>query len=145
MTVESVAGLRLTRVVKATPQQAWDAWTQPEQMKAWSCPAPGGLQEASVDLRVGGAFTMHMSVDGQEHNAFGTYREVDEPRRLVYTWDWREEEQAMGETLVTVEFHPVDGGTEVVVVHTGFPVDEAREGHEEGWVACLTHFEAHLS
>ena len=48
----------------------------------------------------------------------------------------------MGETLVTVEFNEVDGGTEVVLVHEGFPATEARDGHEEGWGACMSHFEA---
>lgn len=45
------------------------------------------------------------------------------------------------ETVVTVEFSTVDGGTEVVLVHGGFSAAEAREGHEEGWGACLAHFE----
>lgn len=145
MSVESVEALRIARVVKADRQAVWDAWTQPEQMKAWACPAPGGMAGATADLRVGGAFTMHMVVEDNEHNAFGTYREIDEPRRLVYTWDWREEEFAMGETVVTVEFNEVDGGTEIVLTHEGFPVKEARAGHDEGWIACLSHLEAHLS
>ena len=83
-----------------------------------------------------------MEVDGNSHTAFGTYREVEEPRRLVYTWDWREESDAMGETVVTVEFNEVDGGTEVVLVHEGFPAVEAKEGHDQGWALCLSHFEA---
>lgn len=145
MTTESVAALRITRVVKADPQTVWDAWTQPEHMKAWSCPAPGGLADVTADVRVGGGFTMRMVVDGNEHNAFGTYREVDEPNRLVYTWDWKEEDVAMGDTVVTVEFKPVDGGTEISLVHDGFPVDEARAGHDEGWGLCLDLLEAHVA
>ena len=88
---------------------------------------------------------MRMVVEGVEHNAFGTYREVDEPKRLVYTWDWREEGQQMGETLVTVEFNEVEGGTEIVLVHDGFPADEARAGHGEGWELCLDHLVAHVA
>ena len=61
---------------------------------------------------------------------------------MVYTWDWEEQENAMGETVVTVEFSEVDGGTRVDLVHEGFPVEEARAGHEEGWGACMTHFAA---
>ena len=43
---------------------------------------------------------------GKVYHAFGTYREVDFPRRLVYTWDLEEAEDWVGETLVTVEFLP---------------------------------------
>ena len=106
---EVVEALRLVRTVQAGRQAVWNAWTRPEEMMVWACPAPGGLAEATADLRPGGHFTLRMVVEGVEHNAFGTYREVDEPKRLVYTWDWREEGQQMGETLVTVEFNEVEG------------------------------------
>jgi glutathione S-transferase len=145
MTVETVSALRIARTIKADRQAVWNAWTQPEQMKHWACPAPGGLADATADLRVGGAFTMHMIEGGNEHNAFGVYREVDEPRRLVYTWDWREEDNQMGETLVTVEFNEVDVGTEVVLVHEGFPTAEVKDAHDQGWTACADHLEAYLS
>lgn len=137
MSVEAVGVVRLSRLIRADRQEVWDAWTQPERMKVWSCPAPGGCKEVSSDLRPGGSFSIRMEVDGNAHNAFGTYREIDEPRRLVYTWDWEEEDMAMGETVVTVEFREVDGGTEVTLVHEGFPIEERRKGHEDGWRACL--------
>ena len=145
MTVETVSALRITRTIKADRQAVWNAWTQPEHMKHWSCPAPGGVIEVSTDLRVGGDFAIRMVVEGDEYNAFGTYREVDAPRRLVYTWDWREEAHQVGETVVTVDFNEVDGGTEVVLVHDGFPAVEAKDGHDQGWVACLDLLEAHVS
>jgi uncharacterized protein YndB with AHSA1/START domain len=132
----------MTRVIHAERQAVWDAWTKPEHMKKWSCPEPGGAKRIETDLRVGGAFRIEMVVGGDAHTAFGTYREIDAPRRLVYTWDWKEESHQMGETLVTVEFNEVDGGTEVVLVHEGFPAAEAKTAHEEGWGACLAHFEA---
>jgi uncharacterized protein YndB with AHSA1/START domain len=143
MSVETVPAVRIRRVIRAERQAVWDAWTKPEMMMKWSCPVPGGLKGVDCDLRVGGAFELRMEVEeGVKHTAFGVYREVDEPGRLVYTWDWREEDNAMGDTLVTVEFTEVDGGTEVVVIHEGFPVAEAREGHLEGWTACMANFEA---
>ena len=45
---------------------------------------------------------------------------------------------------MTVEFNEVDGGTEVVLVHDGFPSEELKSAHEDGWVPCLSHLEAHL-
>ena len=141
MSVDTVNALQMRRTIRAEPQAVWDAWTKPEHMRKWSCPAPGGVQDLTCDFRVGGAYELAMQVEGNSYTAFGTYREIDEPHRLVYTWDWREEDHRVGETVVTVEFSPVDGGTEVVLVHDGFPAEEARQGHEEGWGACLMHFE----
>ena len=142
MSVETVGAVRLSRTIAADRQRVWNAWTRPEEMTQWSCPAPGGCKGVESDFRVGGSFAIRMEVDGKAHNAFGRYKEIDAPRRLVYTWDWEEDDHAMGATLVTVEFAEVDGGTEVTLVHDGFPAEEARQGHEEGWGACMAHVAA---
>ena len=130
--------LRLIRTVAASPEAVFEAWTAKEHLERWSCPNPDAPLEVEVDLRVGGNYSIRMDVDGGPHTAFGTYREVDPPNRLVYTWDWKEEPLAMGiETLVTVEFAAVDGGTEIRLTHEGFPAPEAKDGHELGWTMSL--------
>ena len=141
MSVETTNALKVTRTIKADRQRVWDAWTRPEHVEKWSCPVPGGVRAYRADLRVGGAYELAMDVEGKRHTAFGEYREVDAPRRLVYTWDWREEDQRMGETVVTVEFEERDGVTVVTLVHEGFPAEEAKKGHEQGWSACFDNFE----
>ncbi len=98
------------------------------------------MQEAQVDLTVGGRYHIRMSSDEGEHNAVGVYREVTRPTRLVYTWSWEEKDHDVGETLVTVEFNAQGDDTEVVVLHEGFPAAEARDGHEQGWTSCLSKF-----
>ena len=142
MSVDTIDSLRIPRLIQADRQAVWNAWTQPEQMKQWSCPQPGGVQEVTSDFRVGGSFTIKMRVEGKEYTAFGTYREIDEPSRVVYTWDWKEEEHRVGETLVTVKFEASGGATEIVLLHDGFPAAAAKEGHAQGWGACLSHLEA---
>jgi len=141
MSTETVSALKISRTIKADRQAVWDAWTQPEHVMKWSCPAPGGVRSFEADVRVGGTYTLAMDVDGQRHTAFGSYREVDAPSRLVYTWDWHEPEQAMGETVITVEFEEHDGATVVTLTHEGFPAEEAKVAHDQGWSACLDHFE----
>jgi uncharacterized protein YndB with AHSA1/START domain len=92
---------------------------------------------AEVDVRVGGRYRIHMQApDGTLHRVTGIYREVDPPRRLVYTWAW-EEKPAEGETLVTVECHDRGGRTEVVLIHERFPNEAVRDQHESGWTGCL--------
>ena len=71
----------------------------------YCCDDPLNLgRDIPSDFRVGGSYTIAMRVDGNDHTAIGTYKEIDAPNRLVYTWDWKEEDNRMGETLVTVEF-----------------------------------------
>lgn len=135
--------VELRRTIKAPREKVFEAWTQPEQMKRWACPEGVTLESVESDPRPGGTYRLAMrGEEGERHTAHGSYRVVEPPARLVYTWDWEEEDQAMGETVVTVEFLVVDEGTEVVLVHRGFPAPEAAGGHEEGWGSCLNKLQA---
>lgn len=130
--------VRLVRSVTGSPERVFEAWTAPEQVKCWTCPDPGAGVDVDIDLRVGGHYTIRMHVEGGPFTAYGTYREVDPPRQLAYTWGWKEEAHAMGaETVLTVEFAPIEGGTEIRLTHSGFPTPDDRAGHEEGWKICV--------
>ncbi|MEZ4415916.1 MAG: SRPBCC domain-containing protein [Gemmatimonadota bacterium] len=137
--------VKVSRRVEAGLERVFRAWTDPAQMKQWACPEHAVVEEASVDLRVGGGYEIRMRGDEERYTAYGTYRVVHRPHRLVYTWDWREEAHRMGETLVTVEFVASGEGTEVTVTHERFPSVEARDGHQFGWTSCLDRFERLLA
>nr|MBA3260243.1 SRPBCC domain-containing protein [Gemmatimonadales bacterium] len=40
-------------------------------------------------------------------------------------------------SLVTVLLNPVNGGTELILIHEGFPDEEVRDSHREGWKRAL--------
>jgi len=135
---ETTRALHMVRTVAASPGRVFEAWTNPEQVKLWTCPDPGARVDVDIDLRVGGHYSISMHVEGGPFTAFGAYREVDPPRRLVYTWGWKEEVHAMKEeTVVTVDFVPAEDGTEIRLTHEGFPTADDRDGHEEGWTICM--------
>jgi hypothetical protein len=72
----------------------------------------------------------------------GEILELDRPRRLALTWvaDW-----LPGGSLVTIDFHPVEGGTEVVLRHTGLTDDASAASHQAGWSAFLVEVDRHLT
>ena len=142
MNTDTSTAIKLTRVVQADAARAYQAWTEPNQLKQWSAPEGAKVELAEVDLTVGGRYHIRMRTDEAEYNAVGTYREIDPPRRLVYTWGWEEEENDVGETLVTVEFNDLGDSTEIVLTHELFPSSEAKASHEEGWTSCLVRYEA---
>ena len=142
MSTDTSTSLRLTHVINASRERVFSAWTVPAQMKQWSAPEGVAVQEAHVDLKVGGNYHIQMlGSEGVEYNARGTYKEVDPPNRLVYTWGWDEKEHDVGETLVTVEFNDLGDATEIVLTHELFPNAEARDDHDQGWVSCLNRLE----
>lgn len=141
MTTGTAATLEISRSIKAAPADVFAAWTQPEHMKHWSAPEGMAVAIAEVDLTPGGRFHIQMkNAEGGEHNARGVYREIESPDRLVYTWTWDEHPDA-GESLITVEFKAIDGGTEVTMVHSGLPTEELVKEHEGGWASCLNRLE----
>jgi uncharacterized protein YndB with AHSA1/START domain len=142
MSTDTRTSLRLTRSIQADIQTVFDAWTQPHHLKQWSCPEGGTVGDAAVDLSVGGAYRIEMNTNSGVHTAHGIYKELDTPRRLVYTWAWENGDIEAGETLVTVEFDDLGGSTEVVFTHELFPTAEATKAHELGWTSCLDRLEA---
>jgi uncharacterized protein YndB with AHSA1/START domain len=118
--------LVVERVLQAAAEEVFDAWTTPSRLAAWMSPV--GAAEAEVDLRVGGSFRVVMVEARIEHT--GEYLEIDPPRRLVFTWV---SPFPGGESsVVTVELHPLEDGTRVVLTHERLP-ENVVGGHRDGW------------
>jgi uncharacterized protein YndB with AHSA1/START domain len=127
----------ITRLVQAPPERVFAAWTTPAMMKQWSAPGDRTNPLVEVDLRVGGRYRIHMAApDGATSKVTGVYREIDPPRRLVYTWFW-ETSPSLGEMLVTVDFHRRGEATEIVLVHADAISEEAASNHRNGWLSAL--------
>jgi uncharacterized protein YndB with AHSA1/START domain len=135
--------LRLTRRFAAPRARVFDAWTTPEALKRWWCPAGWRPERIDVDLRTGGAyyFGMRQSDNDAVVSIEGRFLEVQRPERLVYTWRWYGAFEGMPETRVTVEFLPIEAGTEVVVVHENFPDVNLWHRHRGGWIAACDRME----
>jgi uncharacterized protein YndB with AHSA1/START domain len=132
-----VPALEIRRTFSAPRQRVFEAWTRPEELKRWAGPGRMETPLCEVDLRVGGQYRLHMrGPDGVEFQVFGTYREIDPPRRLVYTWS-TERTNDVVDSVITVEFLDRGGATEVVLRHANLPSAESRERHTKGWIGCL--------
>ena len=129
--------LVIRRTYGAPVARVWDAWTKPEEMKRWMGPADSTREpDITAELRVGGRYRIVMyTAAGETHRVSGAYRDIVPQRKLVYTWAW--ESTPERESLVTVEFHAKDGGTELLLTHERFFDRDARDRHGQGWGVCL--------
>jgi uncharacterized protein YndB with AHSA1/START domain len=130
--------LRLTRVFNAPRTLLFRAWTDAEQMQRWFCPQEHWGVEVETDPRVGGAYriVMHDTDTQKDHIVRGTFREIQFPERLVFTWQW-ETNPGFPDTLVTIELRDLAGKTELTLIHESLPTPESRERHTHGWNGCL--------
>lgn len=126
--------LQLSRFICAPREKVFDAFVTREALTAWMCPRGMSIPEATVDARVGGRYRVVMRArDGSTFIVGGAYREIERPRRLVYTWQWEGETMPNVETVITLTFTERDGGAQLDMHHTGFPDAGMRDSHSAGW------------
>jgi uncharacterized protein YndB with AHSA1/START domain len=138
--------LVLTRVFDAPPNLMFKAWTEPEHLVRWWGPHGFTMPSCKMDLRPGGAFRYQMrSAEGTDHWLQGTFREIDEPKRLVLTWAWEDDGGKPGhETLLTVTFADYNGKTKLTMHQAEFETESARDAHNQGWTGALERLAAYV-
>jgi uncharacterized protein YndB with AHSA1/START domain len=132
--------LTVEREIAAPAEPLFDAWLDAESLGAWMRPNAISETRAENDPRVGGEFRIVMVRDGEDIVHRGTYREIERPRRLVFTWS--SPVTAHRDSVVTVTFDPAPEGSTLVAVHqVGLPDEESRVGHSQGWTEALAELD----
>jgi uncharacterized protein YndB with AHSA1/START domain len=107
-------------------------------MAKWFARGPGysPTKVIEADVRAGGKYRIEVSDGKTLYRGSGTYREVQPPEKLVFTWTWEHDD--FPESLVTATFQPVGQSnfTEVVLTHERLP-ERALEPHRQGWEECF--------
>ena len=119
--------------VAAPIDEVWRAYTTPDDIKQWNAASDDWhTTAASVDLRVGGAFSSRMEAkDGSMGFDFaGTYTKIVPLKLIEYTF---------GDRMAGVEFTDDSGRVNVRVTFDA----EATHSVEQqcgGWQSILDHF-----
>jgi uncharacterized protein YndB with AHSA1/START domain len=125
----------VTRVIDAPARELFEAWLDPEALAHFMKPADGMRTEVErADAREGGGFSLTMYAGEKAIPIHGEYRAIERYTKLAFTW--RSHGTVEG-SLVTLSFEEIEGGTKLTLHHTGFPSEEMRDSHEEGWTAIL--------
>ena len=139
--------LVITRIFAAPRSLVFKAWIEPQHLAHWSGPRGFTVPDSTMDLRPGGAFRSCLRApDGSEHWVRGTYREIVEPERLVFTHAWEDEDGKPGlETLVSVAFAEQAGQTTMHFHQATFDSRASRDGHEGGWSSSFDRLAEYLA
>lgn len=142
--------LSLTRVINASPDKLYKAWTTPELMKQWFAPAPYSVPEVVLDLRPGGANLIVMrGPEGPDFPNRGVYLDLVENEKIVFTdaftSAWVPSEKPF--MTATITFEDIGNGQTRYTAHVLHWSVEDREMHEkmgfhEGWGKCADQLAA---
>ncbi len=139
--------LEIKRLIKAPPDRVYAAWTDPTQLKHWFGPEKVQTRDLIVDVRVGGKFRWDLTnSEGEKMICRGEYRELQPDKKIVFTWQWEDDEDWQNHiSVVTVELYERDGDTELRLIHEQLPNEESRDGHTGGWNSALDKLEKFFS
>ncbi|HXE22046.1 MAG TPA: SRPBCC family protein [Rhodoferax sp.] len=123
--------------VAAPMERVWNAWNTPADIRQWNAASDDWhTTSATVDLRVGGAFSSRMEAkDGSFGFDFaGTYTRIVKHKLIEYTF---------GDRAAQVTFDATETGVTVRVTfdaESENPVEQQRQG----WQAILNNFARHV-
>ncbi len=114
------------KVIDASVERVFRAWTDPEELKQWHAPEPAGILVAVSENHIGGKRSLTLVIQGKTYHIAGTYREFDPARKLVYSW---EDPENPNDSIMTVLFKPLsENKTELEVSYTNPTVGSVQEG-----------------
>jgi uncharacterized protein YndB with AHSA1/START domain len=130
--------IRLHRVLKATPERAYRAFTDADALAKWLPPYGFTCKVHQFDARVGGTHKMSFTnfTTGNSHSFGGRYLEM-KPNELIRYTDKFDDANLPGEMQVTVTFKKVSCGTELTIVQEGVPDVIPAEQCYLGWQESL--------
>ena len=131
--------LVITRIFDAPQDLVFEVWTEPKHLRNWFGPNDFTLPFCEVDFREGGNYRFCMrSPDDEDHWVWGTYREIVEPERIVFTSD-REDlgDTPRSKSVVTVTFEAVEEKTRFTFRRAIFEFADDCIEHQGGWTERL--------
>lgn len=94
-------------------------------------------------MQINGSFLVtFVNSDGAEFTAQGIYKEIDEPKRLVFTWGWANQPEAA--ELVSLQFTPNENGTLMIFEQSNIDPETTLHNYEEGWRSTFQKLEKAL-
>lgn len=134
----STNSVSLLRVIKASPEKVYRAFTEANAIAAWLPPYGFVCTVQQMDVRAGGSFKMsfHNFSTGNGHSFGGNYVELKPGELLKYT-DKFDDPNLPGEMITTVWLKKVMVGTEIKILQEGIPSVIPAEMCYLGWQESL--------
>ena len=150
MSADALPEVMIKRTFNAPRAKVFRAWVDSKQMAQWFGPKGFDNPVCELDVRPGGKLKIHMrGPDGTIYPCHGTFHEIVEPERLVFTSQAIDDDgTVLIEAINTVTFADAGDKTALtlharVVKVTGLGAQYVK-GMNQGWGQSLDKLEALL-
>ena len=130
--------IEITKQIDAPPGRVFRALTNVDELASW------WVSSAESDPRTGGDFVLRFEFEDEarNHTFSGRYEQVEADELVRYPWNGE-----FGETTVEFTLRPSNGGTELLLHHSGWndAAAETRRTYDEGWRFFLDNLERYLT
>lgn len=140
--------LRVERLIDASPEEVFDAYTDPEAQKIWfTILNEDMIVENEVDLRVGGKWVSTWGFSPDEmFSETNVFESIDRPHRLVSKSSFTSPDGSTLETDVEITFLEEGGKTLMTIVQSGFPSEELRDFvANTAWIGAVDRLNAYFA
>jgi len=134
----STNSVSLHRVLKASPEKVYRAFTESLAIASWLPPYGFLCTVHEMNVQTGGTFRMsfHNFTTGNSHSFGGNYLELKPNEFLKYT-DKFDDPNLPGEMTTSVSLKKVSVGTEINILQEGIPAVIPAEMCYLGWQESL--------
>lgn len=128
----------LHRVLAASPEKVYKAFTDPDAMPSWLPPYGFVCKVHKMDFKVGGTYKMSFTnfTTGNSHSFGGEYLEI-KPKELLRYSNQFDDPGLPGQMITTIQLKAVSCGTEIYATQEGIPDVIPVEMCYLGWQESL--------
>ncbi|RZM21456.1 MAG: polyketide cyclase [Pedobacter sp.] len=134
----STNSVSLHRVLKASPEKVFKAFTEARFMAAWFPPYGFTCTIEEMNAVTGGNYrmTFHNFTTDSRQSFGGEYLEIKAPN-LIKLSDRFDDPNLPGEMTTTIQLEKVSVGTSLSILQEGIPAVIPAESCYLGWQECL--------
>ena len=128
----------LHRVIKATPEKVYRAFTEPHALSFWLPPYGFLCVVHQMDIHVGGDYKLSFInfSTGNSHSFGGNFLEI-KPNEFLKHTDKFDDPNLPGEMITSIWLKKVSCGTELKIIQEGIPSVIPTEMCYLGWQESL--------
>ncbi len=129
--------LEMKKLMESQLDVLFKAWT--EEFEIWFAVPNSVIMEAKENTTYffETEFKFEESEKAQREPHYGRFLRIKENELVELTWVTGQNGTKGAETVVKVEFEPLNNGTELKLSHSGFLDEESKNQHEKAWPEVL--------